>query len=1528
MADELIAARIDDPLVHSSLLGDFAAGLVEGAIYLAVFSAGAAMAASGVGVAIGAALVVGAMVNGFPERIGNMVSDAVDGLLDTLGMRGPPDALITSGSDNVLMKGKKAARAAGKVDHDFLNAPAPKAEDEPGALAIAMAMATSVADTVRHPGAFLSALGESISSINADSVGNFFKNVGQDIVQPTVASASPYATPADKDTVACSKGHMAESENFLAEGSKRVLINGHPAVRNGHRSTCEAKIEVADDPRVRIGGDSIVVRDIRSGKNFLAYFAGNLIGGGLGKELGQLGVQMLDRSVSRLMARLAVRKTACAIGGEAVGNAAAAAVGRLAQNAMATAHPVNIALGSKILAGQEDLDFVLQDRIPLYWQRIYHSRNRASGMLGSGWMLPFETRLLRVQAADGTLHFLWRDMSGRELGLGEVRPGDVIQFHEDGFTLYCTLQGVVVMQTAQGEFFLYERDPTREGEWRIARQYDRHDNCLHFSWNDAGQLVSIASDNEALEVRLSYENAHGRLAAVHQQVDGAPQLLVRYAYNPQGQLIAVQDADGITTRSFGWDRASDLLASHSYATGLSVAYQWRPAADGENWRVSEYQVLDGEQSLEHWLIDADEQARRATVTCLSGGSSEHRWDALYRITHYTDSYGAQWRYRWSAQGELLLSTTGPQGERWEYGYDERGNLTQVKDPLGRSTLTVWHPVWALPEQEVMPDGAAWQYQYSALGDVVAVTDPQGAVTRYQWNAQGDLTCTIDALENTHRYAWDERGQLLHDEDCSGYQSHNQYDAAGRLAAHTDAAGNCTRYRWSAAGRLQLLTRPDGRETLYQYDGAGLLTGENIDGFSERKVKRNVRGQIVSEVSPAGHVTRYQYDRFGRMTGLINANSDRWQFEYDSGERLLAQTDYAGRRKRYRYNQQGQVIEISQQPLVQAGEALAAHSTKMEYDALGRITARQTAEHRTEYWYQPRGITLRKVALAQWQQAQSAGQAVAWAEELNFTRDALGNLLSEENHSGLWQYQYDALGNLSQSSRPDGRALNFLRYGSGHLLQLNLQHGGQNQEVTAYQRDALHREIVRSQGALSLETRYDRVGRIVMRRSPVLERRYQWDRLDQVAQQTLINGVSADGEAPFAQQRFGYDAEGQVTRRLRPQQEERFHYDPAGNRTDAPGQVVWHNLLQRLKGARWQYDGFGRLTWRRAARDGVEQHFAWDDEHRVSEVTLSGHREFSRVAYRYDLLGRRTQKILHRHGESPDDAEIVTFHWTGLQMVGEQSSRQPACSTQYIYAEGGWEPLARVDSMGESSETYWYHSELNGLPERMTDQYGEVVWQGSFSTWGETERESSPRGLKQNLRFQGQYFDAETGLHYNLFRYYDPVAGRFTQLDPIGLAGGLNTYAYVPDPLTIIDPLGLMPLSNPVNQGHHMVPHEVATHLDIAPFNSQTGVPAMYWDENQWTNIEHSAMHGYNGIGTKTKPLVKPSAVIKSGMSKDQWIKSLETHYNNPELKNIRGDVHLITSSGNKGELLAKNVTASEAWDVTKEWAKKIRCGGR
>ena len=103
---------------------------------------------------------------------------------------------------------------------------------------------------------------------------------------------------------------------------------------------------------------------------------------------------------------------------------------------------------------------------------------------------------------------------------------------------------------------------------------------------------------------------------------------------------------------------------------------------------------------------------------------------------------------------------------------------------------------------------------------------------------------------------------------------------------------------------------------------------------------------------------------------------------------------------------------------------------------------------------------------------------------------------------------------------------------------------------------------------------------------------------------------------------------------------------------------------------------------------------------------------------------------------------------------------------------------------------------------MTSSGGQVAWQARYKVWGallqETDgpyRNPSPEGkdyrpLPQNLRFQGQYFDAETGLHYNTFRYYDPDVGRFTTEDPIGLNGGLNLYQYAPNPFAWIDPWGL------------------------------------------------------------------------------------------------------------------------------------------
>ena len=107
---------------------------------------------------------------------------------------------------------------------------------------------------------------------------------------------------------------------------------------------------------------------------------------------------------------------------------------------------------------------------------------------------------------------------------------------------------------------------------------------------------------------------------------------------------------------------------------------------------------------------------------------------------------------------------------------------------------------------------------------------------------------------------------------------------------------------------------------------------------------------------------------------------------------------------------------------------------------------------------------------------------------------------------------------------------------------------------------------------------------------------------------------------------------------------------------------------------------------------------------------------------------------------------------------------------------------------------YFHTNLAGLPEQLTDENGLSVWHSEFQAWGNSRGEwhRSQYGQEQNLRFQGQYLDRETGLHYNTFRFYDPDVGRFTQPDPIGLLGGLNLYQYGPNPTQWVDPLGLQP----------------------------------------------------------------------------------------------------------------------------------------
>ncbi|MNV47811.1 putative deoxyribonuclease RhsC [compost metagenome] len=111
---------------------------------------------------------------------------------------------------------------------------------------------------------------------------------------------------------------------------------------------------------------------------------------------------------------------------------------------------------------------------------------------------------------------------------------------------------------------------------------------------------------------------------------------------------------------------------------------------------------------------------------------------------------------------------------------------------------------------------------------------------------------------------------------------------------------------------------------------------------------------------------------------------------------------------------------------------------------------------------------------------------------------------------------------------------------------------------------------------------------------------------------------------------------------------------------------------------------------------------------------------------------------------------------------------------------------------------WYQCDRIGTPLELTGPDGEMAWTAQYKAWGEVREERSAwakqNGLGNPIRFQGQYHDHETGLHYNRHRYYDPAVGRFISQDPIGFTGGLNLYQYAPNPTGWVDPLGLTPKS--------------------------------------------------------------------------------------------------------------------------------------
>jgi len=1218
-----------------------------------------------------------------------------------------------------------------------------------------------------------------------ESIGKMFKTTTGAITlgSPNVFVNRKPAAFATASTASCSKHNPTA---MVAEGSGNVFINSKPAARNGDAVTCGAKISKGSDDTFFGGGsvrylpvDDEVPQWLRTTVDWAFALAG-LVGG-------LAGLARVAGGLSRAMLPCAAKFIGGFVLGELAGRyVIAPAVGRVFGGLFG--EPVDMATGRKLLPAEREIDCVVASPIPVVVKRFYASNLTHEGSLGRGWVLPWE---LSLQRRDGQIWY--RDAQGRESGFPDVPPGHASFNNFEQRYLSCTHDGRLVVHDQNEMYFEFGPLAAEEGAIaHLCRIEDQAGQWQTYERDDSGRVTRIRTSG-GQELKLAYSHVKGRLTSILGSTGTRGGTMVDYGYDAHGQLASVKDANGIVVRRFAYDE-NGLMASHTNALGFESRYEWE-CVEGE-MRVVASHTSEGE----HCRYGYDPQHRKSWVQDELGRIATWHYDEQFRIVRCTDRDGSRYATEYDDNGqptELSL----PGGRTVRLSYDKAGRLTGETDPLGRTTTTAYHGNGLRVSELTRPDGAQWRAQYDLQGRLLSTQDPLGRSERYEYPATlvPWPDAHVDAKGGRRTMEWDRRGLLLAQTDCSGKTTRYEYDGDGYLRATRDALDQRVTFTRRATGEITLVELPDGSQELFELDAAGGPIQHKTSAGLTRTWQRNARGQILRATDPAGRSLHYRYDNRGRLVSLANDNEAEYRFEYDTGDRLRSELRPDGIERQMRYDAAGHLEELvtigTAEPTQTARREASPRpqrKTRFERDKLGRLLAKANAGGLTSYEWDE-GDRLTGVQ-------RMPGEPDGAADSIRFEYDRAGRLLAEHGVNGSVAYEHDALDNLIALALPHGQRIEQLNYGSGHVHQIC----SGTRVISDFERDDLHREIQRSQGALLHATGYDALGRKQWQSAALpteaigpergkLWRSYRYTPAGELAEQhdSLRGRIG-----------YHYDAAGQLLSQSRANAFEQFAWDAAGNLLDeiqrkSRGQVQ-DNRLRVWQDLRFDYDPWGNLRTKRKGSREV-QHFHFDADDRLKAVLTENASGRLTVRFDYDALGRRIGKteILEHTGTS-EAAQMETrrFVWQGLRLVQEQRT---GSVSNYVYSpDAAYIPLARMDVALEGAapsdaRIYHFHTDLVGAPQEVTDEAGELAWAGHAKAWGKTERGEDallvPR-IDQPLRYPGQYADESTGLHYNTFRYYDPEVGRFISQDPIGLLGGENLYAYAPNPTGWEDPFGL------------------------------------------------------------------------------------------------------------------------------------------
>ncbi len=993
--------------------------------------------------------------------------------------------------------------------------------------------------------------------------------------------------------------------------------------------------------------------------------------------------------------------------------------------------PVDVVSGAMLT---DETDFVLPGPLPLEFSRAWSSIHASRlGSLGRGWAHSLD-QSLEVENDGIAVHIA----GGRTLEFAPLdNVGDSTHNRGSKHTLLRLEKGYVLYDDS-GLRLVFGDVGRFDGALSLAGITDRNDNRIRLQY-EKGLLVG-GVDSAGRAIRF-INNEDGFLVGVEVPHPDGPKnesgndfvRIVSYEYDDEPHLTKVRDALG-NAASYSYDEGH-LIVTATDRNGIS--FFWEYDRSGLWPRCSK---TWGDGQVLYREFQYDRPHRITTVTDGSGNRTIYHGNTIGMPGKKIDALGGVTLYDYNEDGNLL-SETDALGHVTRFAYDELGREVAVVNVLGHRSETEYN-LQGLPSARVDALGQRWDREYDELGNVVAATDPAGGRWLYAFSSRGLVTTATDPRGHATRFHYDDAGNMTSVTDRTGATTSYLYDSLGRVLKKRDPLEGETSCRWDLMDREIQVSDALGRSQSFAYDGEGNLVS-HVDSLGrEHHRTYGPSGMLLMEQSPSGATTRNQYDAELNLVAVEDARGETWRFELDALGRRCAEVGFDGRRKVYGYDVVGRLASKT---------SSRGQVTTFEHNALGQLVRKGFSDNtEARFAYDALGRMV------------SASNPAA---EITFSYDHLGNVIEECSSGASTKYRYDLVGNRIERVSPWQRSLQLEYTAENQLKSVKGEHGALHLDY-----DPLGREVLRRlPGGSQLVKEYLPTGEIhssqafAPNKDVLNGRQYSY---------TASGRVSAVNDLRYGSAQYKHDQDDRLQSAVYGEDTEQYAQDGVGNMPGVPGLA----RLTEVNGWKVEWDEDGNILSKH--KDALHFGYQYDATGRLATVRKKQHEIESVVSFSYDALGRRVSKSC----QAADKQQSTQFFWDGDVLLGEENS---GGSLEYLHAPNSFQPMAAFGPQG----AFFLECDHLDAPHIAVNNAGTLLWTASYKAYGEVKDQEGPPGCVP-FRFAGQYADAETGLHYNRYRYYDPDLRMYGRVDPLGLGGGMAVYSYPGDPLSFIDPFGL------------------------------------------------------------------------------------------------------------------------------------------